>query len=265
MNELPARGSCAARAGGARAALAALLCLAALVPALAQTQLSGQEVMDRVFAAPKPKTSVLTMTMLITKGGRSLSRSLTTWSTGDTEKGETEKTLMKFLSPADVKGAGFLNLKKPDGSTESLLWLPALGRVRRLGSGASDQDQAFFGSDFTNRDINGFVKADFTYEVSAFSGGLYTVVAAPKKSLGYDKLVYSVDSTNWRYVKIEYWRSGRLAKTQSLSYAPVGAYLMPSKITMSSASGSATELSFTDYKLDQKLGEELFTERFLKQ
>lgn len=243
----------------------AALALLALAPLSAQTQLSGQEVMDKVFGAPKPSSSILTMTMTITKGGRSLNRSLTTWSAGDNAKGQAERTLMKFLSPADVKGSGFLSEKKPDGSSESLLWLPALGRVRRLGSGPSDQDQAFFGSDFTNRDINGFVEKDFDYALVSFEGGIYTVNATPKKSIGYEKLVYQVDSSNWRYIKIDYWRSGKAVKSQSVTYTQVGAYLMPSRIVMSSASGSSTELAFTDYKLDQRLGDQIFTERFLKQ
>jgi len=245
----------------------ALVALAALAGAAleAQAPLTGQEVMDKVYASAKPRGSVLTMTMVITKGKQSLTRTLTTWSSGDGAKGETERTVMKFLAPADVKGSGFLNLKKPDGATESLLWLPALGKVRRLGSGASDQDQAFFGSDFTNRDINGFVEADFSYAVDSFAGGIYTVTATPKKALGYEKLVYQIDSAIWKYVKIDYWRAGKAVKSQSVAYDKVQGYLMPTRIVMSSTSGSATELRFTDYKLDQELGEQYFTERFLKQ
>jgi len=258
----------AARAGfAARAVFGAVIALGAVAapPLQAQADLSGQAVMDKVYDSPKPKGSVLTMSMVITKNKQSLTRTLTTWTTGDSTKGQVEKTTMKFLSPADIKGSGFLNLKKPDGSTESLLWLPALGRVRRLGSGPSDQDQAFFGSDFTNRDINGFVKTDFSYTVDGFANGIYTVTATPKKALGYDKLVYRIDSSIWKYVKIDYYRSGKIVKSQALVYDKVQGYEMPTSITMSSASGSATELRFTDYQLDKELGEQYFTERFLKQ
>ena len=250
-----------------RKALALLAALTALggTALQAQASLSGQEVMDKVYQSPKPKGSVLTMSMVITKNKQSLTRTLTTWTTGDSTKGQIEKTTMKFLSPADIKGSGFLNLKKPDGSTETLLWLPSLGVVRRLGSGPSDQDQAFFGSDFTNRDINGFVEADFSYAVDGFAGGIYSVTATPKKALGYEKLVYQIDSSIWKYVKIDYYRSGKIVKSQTLSYDKVQGYEMPTSIKMSSASGSTTELRFTDYQLDKELGEQYFTERFLKQ
>jgi hypothetical protein len=242
----------------------ALVALAAQAVA-AQSALSADQVMDKVFNAPKSKGTIETLSMVVTKNGQSLTRSITNWSSGDHVKGEVEKTISKFTAPADVKGSGFLTLKKVDGSTESMLWLPALGRVRRLGSGSSDQDQSFFGSDFTNRDINGFNQGDFTYKILALEGGLYTVEASPLKSVGYEKLVYYIDSSTWRYVKIEYFRAGKVAKTQTDEYEKIGDYYMPKRIVMASASKSTTELSFADYKIDQDLGNEIFTERFLKQ
>jgi hypothetical protein len=257
-------GGCLKRSLSILAAFAAFSGMPASV-LRAQAALTGQEVMDKVYNSPKPAGSVLTMSMVITKNKKSLTRTLTTWAKGDAAKGETEKTLMKFLAPADVKGSGFLNLKKPDGATESLLWLPALAKVRRLGSGSSDQDQAFFGSDFTNRDINGFTHADFNYAVDTFEGGSYTVTATPKKPIGYEKLVYQIDSSIWKYTKIDYWKGGKLVKSQVVAYDKVQGFDMPTRILMSSASGSATELRFTDYKLDQEVGEQVFTERFLKQ
>jgi len=250
-----------------RKALAAALALAALAAqnVAAQTAASADEIMGKVFDAPRPKGTVETLSMVVTKNGQSLTRSIASWSTGDHTKGQVEKTISKFTGPADVKGSGFLTMKKVDGSTESLLWLPALGRVRRLGSGSSDQDQAFFGSDFTNRDINGFNQSDFAYRSLGGEGKLATIEATPKKSLGYEKLVYQIDTTIMKYVKIEYWRSGKVAKTQSVEYDKVGDYYMPKRIVMASASKSSTELKFSDYKLDQDLGDQIFTERFLRQ
>jgi len=248
-----------------RAAAAIAIAFLAAQAVSAQAAMSGDQIMDKVFNSPKPKGTVGTLTMVVTKGGQSLTRSITTWSSGDHAKGQVEKTISKFTAPADVKGSGFLTMKKVDGSTESLLWLPALGRVRRLGSGSSDQDQAFFGSDFTNRDINGFDQADFGYKVLSVDGNIYTVEASPKKAVGYEKLIYQVDSSIAKYIKIEYWRSGKVAKTQSVEYDKVGDYYMPKRIVMASASKSSTELKFTDYKLDQDLSDQIFTERFLKQ
>ncbi len=227
--------------------------------------LSGQELMDRFYETAKPRTSIVTMAMVISKNGKELSRTLSTWRSGDSSRGEVERSMMKFLSPADIKGSGFLSLKKLDGSTESQLWLPALGRVRRLSSGASDQDSSFFGSDFSNRDIGGFVKSDFSYENKGLSEGSYVIEALPKRELGYSKLVYYIDSADFLEKKLEFYRAGKLAKTELLSYAEVQGYKLPVEIVMSSVSGSTTRLKMSDYRLDLNFDDQLFTERYLKQ
>ena len=173
--------------------------------------------------------------------------------------------MIKLLAPGDIKGSGFLSAKKVDGSTESQLWLPAMGKVRRLSAGPSDQDQAFFGSDFTNRDISGFVEADFTYELKGFSNNLYTVEAKPKQAMNYDLLVYAIDAKDFLNTKIEYYKNGQLAKSQVITYTSVGGYNLPSSISMTSASGSSTEMQMNNYTVDQAFGDQIFTERFLKQ
>lgn len=247
----------------ARIALAVFLTGAG---AAAQAQgLTGPEIMDRYFRIAKPRTVVMNISMVISKGGKTLSRTMTAWSSGDNARGEIERRVIKFLGPGDIKGSGFLTAKKVDGSTESQLWLPALGKVRRLSSGPSDQDQAFFGSDFTNRDISGFIQADFTYELKGSTDASYTVAATPRQAMGYDLLVYTIDAKSFLNTKIEYYRNGKLAKSQVLSYVSVGAYAMPSSISMTAASGSSTEMKMTDYKVDQAFSDQIFTERFLRQ
>jgi hypothetical protein len=227
--------------------------------------LSAQEVMDKHFHVAKPKTSIMNASMVIAKSGKSLSRSMKIWGMGDNTKGEEEKKVIKFLAPGDIKGSGFLTFKKVDGSTESQLWLPAMGKVRRLSSGPSDQDQAFFGSDFTNRDISGFIESDFTYELKGFGEGIYTVEAKPKDQMDYERLVYYVDAKDFLSRKTEYYRNGQLAKSESVTFVAVQDYFMPSVIIMTSTSGSSTEMKMGDYKVDQEFGGQIFTERFLKQ
>jgi Outer membrane lipoprotein-sorting protein len=125
-------------------ALAAIASLATLSLAQTQTYKTGLEVIQAIDARAKPKSSISTITLEISKNGQTLTRTLKTWSSGD-------KSLVKFLAPADVKGSGILTIKK-NGTTETQLYLPALGRTRRLATGggdSSDCDGAFFGSDFS--------------------------------------------------------------------------------------------------------------------
>ena len=80
------------------------------------------------------------------------------------EKGErADRLLIRFLFPNDIKGTGFLVLEHPGADDERFLYLPALGRVRRI-AGEEKQD-SFVGSDFTYEDIGGRELTDYAYAI----------------------------------------------------------------------------------------------------
>ena len=72
-----------------------------------------------------------------------------------------DKTLVRFTYPNDIKNTGFLVWEHPDVDDERFLYLPALGRVRRI-AGEEKQD-SFVGSDLSYEDIGGRKVADYTY------------------------------------------------------------------------------------------------------
>jgi hypothetical protein len=72
-----------------------------------------------------------------------------------------DRILLRFLAPNDIKGTGFLVWEHPQGEDERFLFLPALGRVRRI-AGAEKQ-QSFVGSDLSYEDIGGRELDDYTY------------------------------------------------------------------------------------------------------
>jgi len=74
---------------------------------------------------------------------------------------EGDRLLMRFSLPNDIRGTAFLVWEHPKGEDERFLYLPGLGRVRRI-AGAEAQD-SFVGSDFTYEDISGREFDDYTY------------------------------------------------------------------------------------------------------
>ena len=72
-----------------------------------------------------------------------------------------DKTLLRFSFPSDIRNTGFLVWEHPDADDERFLFLPALGRVRRI-AGAEKQE-SFVGSDLSYEDIGGRQPADYTY------------------------------------------------------------------------------------------------------
>lgn len=72
-----------------------------------------------------------------------------------------DRSLTRFTYPNDINGTGFLVWENPTGDDERFLYLPSLGRVRRI-AGNETQD-SFVGSDFTYEDIAGREFDDYTY------------------------------------------------------------------------------------------------------
>jgi hypothetical protein len=105
---------------------------------------------------------------LVDRQGRVRERQMTISGIRGAEKGErADRLLIRFLFPNDIKGTGFLVLEHPGADDERFLYLPALGRVRRI-AGEEKQD-SFVGSDFTYEDMGGRDIADYTYALTSSS------------------------------------------------------------------------------------------------
>jgi Outer membrane lipoprotein-sorting protein len=72
-----------------------------------------------------------------------------------------DRLLIRFTYPNDIRGTSFLVWKHPQGEDERFLFLPSLGRVRRIAG--SEAQESFVGSDFSYEDIGGRELEDFTY------------------------------------------------------------------------------------------------------
>jgi hypothetical protein len=75
--------------------------------------------------------------------------------------GAGDKTLVRFTYPNDIKNTGFLVWEHPAADDERFLYLPALGRVRRIAG--EEKQESFVGSDLSYEDIGGRDVADYTY------------------------------------------------------------------------------------------------------
>lgn len=75
-----------------------------------------------------------------------------------------DRSLIRFTYPADIRGTGFLVWEHPQGEDERFLYLPSLGRVRRIAG--SEAQESFVGSDFSYEDIGGREFDDYTYTLA---------------------------------------------------------------------------------------------------
>ena len=81
------------------------------------------------------------------------------------EKDKGDRTLIRFSYPNDIRNTAFLVWEHPDADDERFLYLPALGRVRRIAG--QEKDESFVGSDLSYEDIGGRDIADYTYTFTA--------------------------------------------------------------------------------------------------
>jgi hypothetical protein len=75
--------------------------------------------------------------------------------------GAGDKSLIRFLSPNDIRGTSLLVWEHASADDERFLYLPAIGRVRRVAG--EEKQQSFVGSDLSYEDIGGREIADYTY------------------------------------------------------------------------------------------------------
>ncbi len=80
-----------------------------------------------------------------------------------------DRLLIRFSYPNDIRGTSFLVWEHPNAEDERFLYLPSLGRVRRIAG--SETQESFVGSDFTYEDIGGREFDDYTYAFAGADGG----------------------------------------------------------------------------------------------
>ncbi len=74
-----------------------------------------------------------------------------------------DRLLIRFSYPNDIRGTSFLVWEHPNGEDERFLYLPSLGRVRRIAG--EETQESFVGSDLTYEDIGGREFDDYTYAI----------------------------------------------------------------------------------------------------
>ncbi len=128
-----------------------------------QENLSAKQIVDKSFQATKLAGAEMLSTLtIIDSRGRERVRKIATVSKLF-DNGETEKRLIRFLSPADVKGTGLLTFDYENKDDDMWLFMPALRKTRRIVS--TEKAKNFMGSEFTYADMTPPILDNFTYEL----------------------------------------------------------------------------------------------------
>jgi hypothetical protein len=251
------------------AALAALAAFLLALPAVSFA-LSGTEIMTKVHNRENGKSSIVESTMtLINDKGQTKDRAVRAVRK---EYGDLSKSMIRFLSPVDVKGTAFLIWENANRDDDQFIYLPALKQdPRRIAS--SEKSSRFVGTEFTYEDLeNRKVEKDdhkLLREEKLDGKQVYVVESTPKKSSDsqYKKLISWVRPDIWIPVKIEFYdENGALLKVLTVKKVEQvqGIWTTMDSIMDNVQDKKKTQLIINKVQYNADIPDEYFTERYLK-
>ncbi|MCL2094281.1 MAG: outer membrane lipoprotein-sorting protein [Treponema sp.] len=181
------------------------------------------------------------------------------------------RSLVVFQAPATVAGTRFLSIENPGRANDQWIFLPSLGRIRRIA--AAEGSSSFIG-DFSYDDISSADrKSDLDRhrvlrEEAYLNLPCYVIESIPlESSYQYSMMIQWIDQENYITRKIElYDRRGTLVKVlEILELSEVQGRLSPSVTRMSTlAAGTSTTLHVVNLRYDDPIPESAFTTGFLE-
>lgn len=149
--------------------------------ASAQESLSAAQIAQKVFDRERGDNSRSTAQMVLinSKGDKRIRD----FEALRIKQGKLETQMIRFLSPADIRGTGFLTLENEGWKNDQFLYLPALRRSRRIVS--SQKSNSFVNSDFSYEDMERHPVDDYSYimegDTTINSLPCYIITSRPNK------------------------------------------------------------------------------------
>jgi outer membrane lipoprotein-sorting protein len=182
------------------------------------------------------------------------------------------RTVIVFQRPANVAGTRFLTMDTASGGSDRWIFLPSLGRVRRIA--ASESGGSFMGTDFSYDDISSMDRElaldthTLLREETLNGNPCYVIQSVPKdSSYQYSKTVSWIDKANYLIYKSEmYNRRGEMAKVMEMSdFKDVQGRLTPMLTKISTVgAGTSTTIYMEIIKYDDPIPEGVFTTAYLE-
>ena len=232
---------------------------------------TADEIMDRVYTLPKPKTSIMEIRLEITRKKRNKEKTKVREFTRYEkyyEKGKyRSKSMARFNKPKVVKGTGLLSWVQRNGQTDQWFFLPKLKTAKKVKG--KEKSKSFLNTDFIYEDLESRrpgVDSLISIGTEFIDGEQCRVIMAwPKDQSSYFARKLWVNMQNWQISKVEYYTSeSEREKTLILSdFIEISGFTTPGKMLMDIGNGNRTLMQITSYKPDIGLNEEIFSKSFL--
>lgn len=180
------------------------------------------------------------------------------------------KSVVRFMAPPDVAGAAFLAIENKDRDNDQFLYLPALGKTKRISG--SQRNQSFMGTDFSYGDFDAKYLSAATVtkigEENVDSAACYILDSVPKEGQAgeYGKAKVWVEKTTFMVRKVEFydkqaalWKVLRVIKVKTIE----GRTVIAESVMEDVKKGSKTEVQLGKIDFKAKFGDDEFTEKAL--
>ena len=234
----------------------------------ANTPLTGTQIIEKTYnrASADDQTAMLTMT-LTNKNGQTRVRKIQQFSK---DMGNKEKSIMFFVSPADVKNTSFMNWTyDSDKSDDQWIYLPALKKVKRISS--DSKSDYFMGSDFTfddlgdrkiNADVHTLLRKETVNEKEC-----YVIKSESRdEDYMYSKTITWIDKTTFIGVKKEFYDEDEellkileIKKVEKLS----NLYIITHSEMKNVQKNHSTTITLNNVNINSGISEDKFTERMM--
>lgn len=221
---------------------------------LTASQILGK--VDEVENAPSDQTMKMKI-ILVDKEGKEKIRDVINYKKG------ANKSIAKFLSPADQKGIGFLSLP----NDVMYIYLPAFKKTRRIASHI--KNNKFAGTDFTYEDMEAKKLSEkWIPELLKTEDNHYVLELKPKETTktDYSKQIIWARTDNFVSTKIEFYdKKGKLCKIMTRDkIEQINGYWVAKESQMEDLKEKhKTKILLEDVKFDSGLSDDIFTERYL--
>jgi len=120
--------------------------------------------------------------------------------------------MIRFLVPNEIMGTGLLTVEGEDGNSDQYLYLPGLGKARKISGNA--RSASFMGSDFTFEDLRREDSSEHVYyrllDSTLDGQEVYTILSAPgnvdiEDRKGYANRIISIDKEAFNILQIEFF------------------------------------------------------------
>jgi outer membrane lipoprotein-sorting protein len=192
------------------------------------------------------------------------------------EPGDEQKTILYFLTPAEVKGTGFLAFTHKGRPADQWLYLPELQRTRQIT--ARTRNESFMGTDLSYHDLDIIQEMVSWTETDARSSlrGTEPIDGTPchaielqpqRDDIGYKKIVLWLGTDDLVPRQLELYGDDAepQKRVKQSDVRAVGAIPVAHRVDVATpAGGSHTVIEISDVAFNQKLDAELFSQRYLE-